>query len=164
MSKKTTRKKYNRSTRDFLLPDPQSSEDGTPIQTIAKVEIFKSIQNIICICQKTGEVLSCSIRGKMRSKKGSTKKSSNHIEAGMYVLVSRRGFGTIKYTHEGSTINIAKADIVQKYSDSQWNEIKFNSDFVNQQVSKTKDNDETMFDFDDSVEFDENGNFEIDDI
>ena len=157
-SKSKSKKKTNRVIRDFLLPDLQSSEDGNPIQSVAKVDVFKSIQNVICICQKTGEILSGSVRGNLRSKKGSTKGSKNNIEAGSYVLISRRGFGTVKYTHGGNTLNIAKADIVQKYSDSQWNELKINPDFVNIQNCKTSQDDN-------SYEFeDDDGNFDFDDI
>lgn len=153
MPKKSKSKKrnQNRGTRDFLLPDLQSSEDGNPIQSVAKVDVFKSIQNIICICQKTGEILSCSVRGKLRSKKGSTKGSKSHIETGAYVLISRSGLGTVKYGEK----NINKAHIIGKYSDSQWNELKINSDFVNIKNSKTNHDD--TFDF-------EEGDFDFDEI
>jgi hypothetical protein len=144
---KSKKRKTHRVTRDFLLPDLQSSEDGNPIQSVAKVDTFKSIENVICVCQKTGEILSGSVRGKMRSKKGSTKGSKSHIEAGAYVLIARSGLGTVKY----GELNINKAIIIGKYSDSQWNELKNNSDFVEIENSKTIQEDTFDFeeDFDD---------------
>lgn len=152
MPKKSKSKKRNsnRVTRDFILPD--LNKDGEITQSVAKVDVFKSIENIICICQKTGETLSCSVRGKLRSKKGSTKGSKSHIEAGSYVLISRRGFGTVKHTTpKDGVIDIHKADIIGKYSDSQWNELKINSDFVGIKNSKTIHEDTFDFeeDFDD---------------
>jgi hypothetical protein len=143
MPKGKNKRKPKHNKNDFYLPEMDTDTKGNRTQEVAEVTDFYSVQNIICVCCLSGEYISCRLPGRLR--KGKNKGGPMTIEAGCHVFISRRDYGTSNYKGK----KIYRGDIITKYSEDQWNNIKYNPDYVTQKhcLKKQDEEDDATFDF-----------------
>lgn len=136
--KNKTKPKHNQT--DFQYPE-MTTVEGNRVQEVAEVTDFFSVQKIVVCTGLSGEYISCRLPGRLRHRK----RKNTNIEVGSHVLISRRMDMSQKSNYKGKKID--QGDIIIKYSEDQWNELKYNPIYVTQKNIHETEADDAAIDF-----------------